>query len=89
MHNLNSYEHAEFVKLLTAFTTADGVFFHDEKRYITVANVPHSEAFTKVAITYCSPKDIYCKTRGKYEALKKLDRKYFILIPADAALLIK
>jgi len=52
-----------------------------ERSGITIARIPHGGKFDRVAIAYCNQLDKFNKKRGKFEAMKRLDYRQYMLLP--------
>ncbi len=79
MFKLNKQEKAYYKNLKKEFPTTH--FDIDADLGVTIARMDHGSDFYRVTIAYCGRFDQFNKKRGKYEALRKMYREQFIILP--------
>lgn len=81
--NFTPAECAEFADNIIEVVLNDGKFNHSPKYGTTVLRVPseRNPKFHKLAVTYCSPNEVYNKARGKLEVMRKMATGKYILVP--------
>ena len=78
MSKLSKLEKQDYKRLLAAYP--DAKFVNDWWGAFTLVTVPHDSRLAKETRSFCGQYDVYNKKRGKYEALKHLEKGQFSLV---------